>query len=57
MTVHFPSWFLFVCAFDRLEIFLYAYVGAHVLYLGRSSLIVLVRLGSPKIYRKKEEVA
>src|SRR5438874_5486224 len=34
-----PSWFLFVCAADRLDIFLYIYVGAHVLYLGRSSLI------------------
>jgi hypothetical protein len=56
-VLHYPSWFLFVCAFDRLDVFLYAYVGAHVLYLGRSSLIVLVRLGSPKIYRKKEEVA
>ncbi len=54
-VLHYPSWFLFVCAFDRLDLFLYAYVGAHVLYLGRSSLIVLIRLGSPKIYRAKKE--
>ena len=44
-VLHYPSWFLFVCAADRLDIFLYAYVGAHVLYLGRASLIILVKLG------------
>jgi hypothetical protein len=47
-ALHYPSWFLFVCAANRLEIFLYTYVGAHVLYLGRSSLIVLYRLGRGK---------
>jgi hypothetical protein len=52
-VLHYPSWFLFVCAANRLDIFLYAYVGAHVLYLGRSSLIVLVKLGRPM--RKREE--
>jgi hypothetical protein len=46
-VLHYPSWFLFVCAFDRLDIFVYAYLGAHVLYLGRSSLIILVKLGRP----------
>lgn len=46
-VLHYPSWFLFVCAADRLDIFLYAYVGAHVLYLGRSSLILLIKLGRP----------
>jgi len=50
-ALHYPSWFLFICAFDRLDLFLYVYVGAHVLYLGRASLIVLIRLGSPRIYR------
>jgi phosphatidylglycerophosphate synthase len=44
-VLHYPSWFLFVCAFNRLDIFLYAYVGAHILYLGRASLIILVKLG------------
>ena len=38
-VLHYPSWFLFVCAFNRLDIFLYAYLGAHLLYLGRASLI------------------
>ncbi len=51
-VLHYPSWFLFVCFANRLEWFLYAYVGAHVLYLGRASLIVLIRLGHPRIYRK-----
>jgi phosphatidylglycerophosphate synthase len=46
-VLHYPSWFLFVCAADRLDIFLFAYVGAHVLYLGRSSLIILIKLGRP----------
>jgi len=53
-VLHYPSWFLVVCAFDRLDIFLYAYAGAHVAYLGRSSLILLVRLGSPSIYTRKD---
>ncbi len=44
-TLHYPSWFLIVCALDRLDIFLYAYVGAHVLYLGRASLAVFIKLG------------
>jgi hypothetical protein len=44
-VLHYPSWFLFVCAFNRLDIFLYAYVTAHLLYLGRASLIILLKLG------------
>jgi phosphatidylglycerophosphate synthase len=44
-VLHYPSWFLFVCAFNRLDIFLYAYLGAHLLYLGRASLGILVKLG------------
>ena len=43
-VLHYPSWFLFICAFDRLDIFLYAYLGAHLLYLGRASLTILVKL-------------
>ena len=43
-VLHYPSWFLFVCAANRLDIFLYAYVGAHLLYLGRASLTILVKL-------------
>jgi hypothetical protein len=47
LALHYPSWFLFVCAANRLDIFLYVYVSAHVLYLARASLIVLVKLGRP----------
>jgi len=43
-VLHYPSWFLFVCAFNRLDIFLYAYLAAHLLYLGRASLTILVKL-------------
>ena len=48
LVLHYPSWFLIVCAFNRLDVFVYAYAGAHVLYLGRSSLIILVKLGRPR---------
>jgi phosphatidylglycerophosphate synthase len=44
-VLHYPSWFLIVCAMNRLDIFVYAYLGAHALYLGRSSLIILIKLG------------
>ena len=47
-VLHYPSWFLFICAANRLDIFLYAYLGAHTLYLGRSSLIILIKLGRAK---------
>jgi phosphatidylglycerophosphate synthase len=47
-ALHYPSWFLIVCAVNRLELYLYIYVGAHVLYLGRASLTILVKLGRTK---------
>jgi phosphatidylglycerophosphate synthase len=43
-VLHYPSWFLFVCAANRLDIFVYAYLGAHLLYLGRASLAIVVKL-------------
>ena len=43
-VLHYPSWFLFICAFNRLDLFVYAYLGAHLLYLGRASLTILVKL-------------
>ncbi len=45
LVLHYPSWFLLVAFSNRLEIFLYAYVGAHLLYLARASLTVLMKLG------------
>ena len=47
-VLHYPSWFLFVCIANRLDIFIYAYLGAHVLDLGRASLTVVVKLGKFK---------
>jgi phosphatidylglycerophosphate synthase len=44
-VLHYPSWFLFVCAANKLQIFLFAYVGAHLLYLGRAGLTILIKLG------------
>ena len=45
--LHYPSWFPIVAIVDRADIFLYAYLTGHVLYLGRASLTVLVKLGRP----------
>ncbi|HEX2568838.1 MAG TPA: CDP-alcohol phosphatidyltransferase family protein [Polyangia bacterium] len=47
-VVHYPSWFLYIAIANRLEWFVYIYLGAHILYLGRSGLSVLVRLGRPQ---------
>ncbi len=57
LVLHYPSWFLLVCVANRLEIYLYAYVGAHVLYLGRTTLIILVKLGRPRKRVASTEVA
>ena len=56
-VLHYPSWFLIVCALDRLDVFLYVYVGAHVAYLGRASLIILVRLGTTAVYRRNADAS
>ncbi len=47
LALHYPSWFLIICGFNRLDIFIYVYLGAHLLYLARSSLIILIKLGRP----------
>jgi phosphatidylglycerophosphate synthase len=47
-VVHYPSWFLYIAIANRLELFVYIYLGAHILYLGRAGLSVLVRLGRPQ---------
>src|SRR6185436_7694177 len=46
-VLHYPSWIVWVALADRLDVFVYAYLGAHLLYLGRASLGVLVKLGRP----------
>ena len=46
--VHYPSWIVYTAAADRLDLFVWIYLGAHTLYLGRASLTVLVKLGRPQ---------
>jgi phosphatidylglycerophosphate synthase len=47
LVLHYPSWIVFIAIADRLDIFLYAYLSAHLLYVGRASLSVLLGLGRP----------
>lgn len=44
-VVHYPSYFLIVAAFNRIDIYFWAYTVVNVLYLGRTLAVVLVRLG------------
>jgi len=46
-ALHYPSWLPLMALLDRLDLFLYIYLGAHTLSLGRAGLIVLVKLGRP----------
>ena len=41
----YPTTLPIFAAFGRLDVFLWAYVGVHLLYVGQSSLILLLRLG------------
>lgn len=45
VVVHYPSYILIVAAFGRIDIFFWAYTGVNVLYLGRTMLVLVVRLG------------
>lgn len=58
-VVHYPSWILalavvgvIVPGVEPARVFLAAYLGAIALYLGRTSLAVLLRLASPRFYAK-----
>lgn len=44
-VLHYPAWIYVPALFDRIDLFLLPYLAAHALYLGRSALIVLWRLG------------
>jgi hypothetical protein len=46
-VLRYPTYFILISLLDRLDVLVYAYVGAHVLYLGRTGLIVMVKLGRP----------
>lgn len=41
----YPTTLPLFAAFNRLDIFVYAYGGVHLLYLGKTALVVLLRLG------------
>jgi phosphatidylserine synthase len=44
-VVHYPQYIVFVAAFDRMELYLWAYGGVNALYAARSFLQVLLKLG------------
>jgi phosphatidylglycerophosphate synthase len=44
-VIQYPQHFWIFCLADRLDWFLYIYLGANAAYLGRSSLAVLIKLG------------
>lgn len=45
VVVHYPSYILIVAAFDRIDLYFWAYTAVNVLYLGRSLAVVFLRLG------------
>lgn len=57
-VVHYPSWFVFIAladgieGFDGAKWFLYLFLGVYTLYIGKTGLGVLLKLGSPAFYRK-----
>jgi phosphatidylglycerophosphate synthase len=44
-VVHYPAYIWLCAAFDRMDIFLYAYSGVNALYLAKTLLGILLRLG------------
>lgn len=54
--VHYPSWFLFIAladyapGFDGAKWFLYLFGGVYVLYVAKTGLAVLLKLGNPRFY-------
>lgn len=45
LTLHYPAWFFVPAALGHMEWFLLPYLTAHTLYLGRSWLVVVWKLG------------
>ena len=44
-VVHYPSYFLYLALLDFVEGYFFVYIAAHVLYLGRALLQIILRLG------------
>lgn len=47
LTLHYPAWFYIPALLGHIEWFLIPYLAAHTMYLGRSGLIILVKLARP----------
>lgn len=45
LVLHYPAWFYIPALLGQIEWFLVPYVLAHTMYLGRSGLVVLIKLG------------
>jgi phosphatidylglycerophosphate synthase len=45
--VHYPSYFVFVALVNRVELYFYAYIVVHALYLGQCLAQIVLRLGRP----------
>jgi phosphatidylglycerophosphate synthase len=45
VVVHYPSWIWITAALDRMDVFLYAYAAVNALYLAKTFLAILLRLG------------
>ena len=43
--VHYPSYIWLCAAFNRIDVYFWIYAGVNVLYLGRTSLLLLIKLG------------
>lgn len=56
VVVHYPSYIWLCAAFNRIDIYFWAYAGVNALYLARSLLMILIRLGrfSPRPERDEE---
>ncbi len=56
--VHYPSWFVFIAladglpGFDGAKWFLYLFLGVYLVYIGRTGLGVVLKLGSPSFYKR-----
>ena len=59
--VHYPSWFLYIALadgfdwFDGAKWFLYLFCGVYLLYVAKTGLGVVLKLGSPGFYRDSED--
>jgi len=45
VVVHYPQYLFIVAAFNRIDIYFWAYAGVNVLYFGMSMMKILVKLG------------